>query len=120
MWEAAQGHALSFVGACMLHPHTHLPPALTHPCCCGCTPGPPSGPCPPAHDPPSPSFYRLRKDPLDPIDGGTKVRILFKRLTDPEFVKREQAAKAAAEQAKKAEGDKGKKAGAWGGLPGRR
>jgi hypothetical protein len=37
--------------------------------------------------------HRLRKDPLDPIDGGTKVRILFKRLTDPEFVKREQEMK---------------------------
>lgn len=36
---------------------------------------------------------RLRKDPLDPIDSGTKVQILFKRLTDPEFVKREEEAK---------------------------
>lgn len=49
--------------------------------------------------------HRLRKDPLDPIDSGTKVAILFKRLTDPEFVKREEEAKkkqeaAAAEAAK--------------------
>lgn len=36
---------------------------------------------------------RLRKDPLDPIDSGTKVQILFNRLTDPEFVKREEEAK---------------------------
>jgi hypothetical protein len=36
---------------------------------------------------------RLRKDPLDPIDSGTKVAILFKRLTDPEFAKREEEAK---------------------------
>jgi hypothetical protein len=36
---------------------------------------------------------RLRKDPLDPIDSGTKVQILFKRLTDPEFARREAEAK---------------------------
>jgi hypothetical protein len=35
----------------------------------------------------------LRKDPLDPIDSGTKVAILFKRLTDPEFAKREEEMK---------------------------
>jgi hypothetical protein len=37
--------------------------------------------------------HRLRKDPLDPIDSGTKVQILFNRLTDPEFAKREEEAK---------------------------
>jgi hypothetical protein len=37
--------------------------------------------------------FRLRKDPLDPIDSGTKVAILFKRLTDPEFAKREEEMK---------------------------
>jgi hypothetical protein len=57
--------------------------------------------------------HRLRKDPLDPIDSGTKVAMLFKRLTDPEFVKREEEAKkkqeaAAAEAAKAA-----KKPGGW-------
>lgn len=36
---------------------------------------------------------RLRKDPLDPIDSGTKVQILFNRLTDPEFARREEEAK---------------------------
>lgn len=39
------------------------------------------------------SVHRLRKDPLDPIDSGTKVAILFKRLTDPEFAKREEEMK---------------------------
>lgn len=29
----------------------------------------------------------MRKDPLDPIDGGTKVRIALRRLLDPEAVK---------------------------------
>ncbi|GAX78124.1 hypothetical protein CEUSTIGMA_g5566.t1 [Chlamydomonas eustigma] len=67
--------------------------------------------------------HRLRKDPLDPIDNGTKVRILFKRLSDPEFLRREEEAKRKAEEAKaKAEAAQGsgKKAGAWGGLPGRK
>eukprot|EP00955_Chlamydomonas_euryale_P005630 59710-Chlamydomonas_euryale.AAC.3 len=68
--------------------------------------------------------HRLRKDPLDPIDNGTKVAVLFRRLTDPEFVKREEEAKkkaeaAAAEAAASGKTDRaGKKAGAWGGLPG--
>ena len=49
-----------------------------------------------------------------------QVALLFKRLTDPEFVKREEERKkkeeaAAAEAAKAA-----KKPGAWGGLPSRR
>jgi len=62
---------------------------------------------------------RLRKDPLDPIDSGTKVAILFKRLTDPEFVKREEEAKRKKEEAdKKAAAAAPKKAGAWAGLPG--
>lgn len=64
--------------------------------------------------------HRLRKDPLDPIDSGTKVQLLFKRLTDPEFVKREEAAKRKQEEAAKEEAKKNKKAGSWGGLPTRR
>jgi Mg-chelatase subunit ChlI len=68
--------------------------------------------------------HRLRKDPLDPIDSGTKVAILFKRLTDPEFVKREEEAKKKKEEAEKAAaaagGGGGAKKGAWGGLPSRR
>eukprot|EP00877_Chromochloris_zofingiensis_P002200 jgi/Chrzof1/11981/Cz06g16260.t1_CHLI1[v5.2] len=68
--------------------------------------------------------HRLRKDPLDPIDSGTKVQLLFKRLTDPEFVKREEEAKRKREEAEKAAKEKAgagaKKAGAWGGLPPRK
>lgn len=69
--------------------------------------------------------HRMRKDPLDPIDGGTKVRIALRRLLNPELVKREEEAKKKAEEERKAAaaagGDRGNmKAGAWGGLPGRR
>ncbi|GLI58984.1 hypothetical protein VaNZ11_000805 [Volvox africanus] len=70
--------------------------------------------------------HRLRKDPLDPIDNGTKVKVLFKRLTDPEVQRREaEAQKAKEEAAKKAkEGGAaagagrpaGAKAGSWSGL----
>jgi Mg-chelatase subunit ChlI len=65
--------------------------------------------------------HRMRKDPLDPIDGGTKVTLIFNRLSDPEFRKREEAAErkkqeAAAAAAKEA-ANAPKKAGAWGGLP---
>ena len=62
----------------------------------------------------------MRKDPLDPIDGGVKVRVALRRVLDPEAAKREAEAakKAAAEAAKAAEGSRGKmKAGAWKGLP---
>lgn len=55
--------------------------------------------------------HRLRKDPLDPIDSGTKVQILFKRLTDPEFLKREEEAKRKQEEAAKEAAQKNKKAG---------
>ncbi|KAL4434009.1 hypothetical protein ABPG75_000450 [Micractinium tetrahymenae] len=69
--------------------------------------------------------HRMRKDPLDPIDGGTKVRIALRRLLNPDLVRREEEARRkAAEEAKTAAaegGDRGgMKAGAWGGLPGRR
>ena len=66
---------------------------------------------------------RLRKDPLDPIDSGTRVQILFRRMTDPEIMRREEEAKKRAEEAK-ASGKQpeatreGKKAGSWGGVPG--
>eukprot|EP00878_Enallax_costatus_P019521 GHUV01020595.1.p1 GENE.GHUV01020595.1~~GHUV01020595.1.p1 ORF type:complete len:134 (+),score=13.29 GHUV01020595.1:784-1185(+) len=63
--------------------------------------------------------HRLRKDPLDPIDSGTKVQLLFKRLTDPEFVKREEMKRKQEEAAKEA-AKKNKKSGSWGGLPSRR
>jgi len=65
-------------------------------------------------------FYRsMRKDPLDPIDGGTKVRIALRRILDPEAAKREaEKRKKEAEEAK-AKAASEKKAGSWGGLPGR-
>lgn len=55
--------------------------------------------------------HRLRKDPLDPIDSGTKVQLLFRRLTDPEFVKREEEAKRKQAEAAKGAAQKNKKAG---------
>ncbi|KAL6762314.1 magnesium chelatase subunit I [Haematococcus lacustris] len=69
--------------------------------------------------------HRMRKDPLDPIDNGMKVRLLFKRMTDPEVVRREEEAKRKREEAEKKAKESGQanrgamKAGAWGGLPGR-
>ncbi|GMH32512.1 hypothetical protein BSKO_00346 [Bryopsis sp. KO-2023] len=60
--------------------------------------------------------HRLRKDPLDPIDTGTKVVRMFKMVTDPKFAAAQKKKKAAASGKKKEEAPK--KAGAWGGLPG--
>lgn len=71
--------------------------------------------------------HRLRKDPLDPIDSGAKVKLTWLRLTDPEMQKREEEAKRKKEEKEKAaaaaaaENNRGGlKAGAWGGLPSRR
>jgi magnesium chelatase ATPase subunit I len=63
--------------------------------------------------------HRMRKDPLDPIDGGTKVTLIYQRLSDPEFRKREEEAarKKAEAEAAAAKEAPAKKAGAWGGLP---
>ncbi|KAK9840884.1 hypothetical protein WJX84_008482 [Apatococcus fuscideae] len=68
--------------------------------------------------------HRLRKDPLDQIDGGAKVKLAWQRVTNPK------AAEAAAEERKQAEAEEKKakeakaksqqKGGSWGGLPGRR
>lgn len=75
--------------------------------------------------PSPPPSYRLRKDPLDPIDNGLKVLLLFNRLTDPEVQRREEEAKRKKEEAEAKAAAEGKpargnmKAGAWGGLPGR-
>ncbi len=61
---------------------------------------------------------RMRKDPLDPIDNGTKVALAFRRVTNPKAVadeeKRRKEEQAAAKQA-----GAPAKAGAWSGLPGR-
>lgn len=64
--------------------------------------------------------YRLRKDPLDPIDGGTKVALAYRRVTDPDrAAKEEKARKQAEAAAAKAAERSNKKAGAWAGLPSR-
>ena len=63
---------------------------------------------------------RLRKDPLETIDSGTKVALAFRRVTDPDrAAKEEKARKEAAATAAKAAEKANKKAGSWGGLPGR-
>ena len=61
--------------------------------------------------------HRLRKDVLDVIDGGAKVALAWRRVSDPARAERE--AKAAAEKASvEAAAEAGKtKAGSWGGLP---
>ena len=64
--------------------------------------------------------HRMRKDPLDPIDSGDKVRLGLRRVLNPKAAAADAKAKAAAEAAaKEAAKAAGKKAGAWGGLPGR-
>lgn len=63
--------------------------------------------------------HRLRKDPLDPIDSGTKVLVALRRIMDPKFAEKEEQKKKEAEEAAKVAGANraGKKAGAWSGLP---
>lgn len=63
--------------------------------------------------------HRLRKDPLDPIDTGTKVALALRRVLNPKEVEEEERKKKEeAAAAKAAEGNRsGKKAGAWSGLP---
>ncbi|EIE25814.1 magnesium-chelatase subunit [Coccomyxa subellipsoidea C-169] len=63
--------------------------------------------------------HRLRKDPLETIDSGTKVALAFRRITDPQRAAKEEKAKKEAEAAAAKAAEKAnKKAGAWGGLPG--
>ena len=63
--------------------------------------------------------HRLRKDPLDPIDSGTKVQLALRRVLNPKQVEEEERKKKEAAAAKEAGGPGGNKpAGAWGGLPG--
>ncbi|PSC73125.1 magnesium chelatase ATPase subunit I [Micractinium conductrix] len=62
--------------------------------------------------------HRMRKDPLDPIDGGLKVRIALRRLLRPAEAKAEEAKKKAeAEEAKAKKAAENKKAGAHRALP---
>lgn len=63
---------------------------------------------------------RLRKDPLDTIDGGTKVKLAFQRIADPDRAAEEEKARRQAEAATAEAAEQPKKAGAWGGLPPRR
>ena len=62
---------------------------------------------------------RLRKDPLDTIDGGTKVKLAFQRITDPNRAAKEEKARKQAVAAAAKAAEQPKKAGAWGGLPSR-
>lgn len=62
--------------------------------------------------------HRMRKDPLDPIDNGTKVALAFRRVTNPKVAKQEEGAKKA-EAKPQEEKSSAKSAGAWGGLPGK-
>lgn len=63
--------------------------------------------------------HRMRKDPLDNIDGGEKVMSVYRKVFDPAAAKREEEAKAAEEAAAAEAAKANKKAGSWGGLPGR-
>ena len=60
----------------------------------------------------------MRKDPLDPIDNGTKVALAFRRVTSPKAVAEEEKRKKE-EQAAAKKASAPAKAGAWSGLPGR-
>ena len=56
---------------------------------------------------------------MDPIDGGTKVKLAFQRMTDPQRAAKEEKARQQAEAAAAKAAEQPKKAGAWGGLPSR-
>lgn len=64
-------------------------------------------------------FCRLRKDPLEQIDSGTKVMLAFQRITNPDKAKAAEKAKKEAEEKQKKDTKRGggMKAGAWSGLP---
>ena len=60
---------------------------------------------------------RLRKDPLDPIDTGTKVALGVQRIFNPRKAQEEAAKRRKAEEEAAAAAKATKKAGSWGGLP---
>ena len=63
---------------------------------------------------------RLRKDPLDSIDTGSKVKLAMQRIMRPKEAAAADKAKqeAKAKEAKASASSRtGKKAGSWGGLP---
>jgi len=60
---------------------------------------------------------RMRKDPLDPIDSGTKVALGVQRIFNPRKAQEEAAKRKAAAEAPPAAAKANKKKGSWGGLP---
>lgn len=62
--------------------------------------------------------HRLRKDVLDDIDGGLKVQLAWRAVTDPAAAERVRVAKEqAAKKEAAAAAEAPKKAGSWSGLP---
>lgn len=61
--------------------------------------------------------HRMRKDPLDPIDGGAKVFLALRKICNPEAVAEEEKKKKEEEEQNAKDPRAGKKAGAWSGLP---
>ena len=60
---------------------------------------------------------RMRKDPLDPIDTGTKVALGVQRIFNPRKAQEEAARRKAAAEEAAAAAKANKKKGTWGGLP---
>jgi len=54
--------------------------------------------------------HRMRKDPLDPIDSGSKVKMAFKKITDPKFKEPEK------DKSDDKETQQERKPGSWQGL----
>lgn len=59
----------------------------------------------------------MRKDPLDPIDTGSKVKLAVQRITRPKEAAAADKAKEEAKATAASNNRAGKKAGSWGGLP---
>lgn len=65
----------------------------------------------------STALRRLRKDPLDAIDTGSKVKLAVQRITRPKEAAAADKAKEEAKAKAATNNRSGKKAGSWGGLP---
>ncbi|KAK9827237.1 hypothetical protein WJX81_000949 [Elliptochloris bilobata] len=61
--------------------------------------------------------HRMRKDPLDPIDSGTKVALGVQRIFNPRKAQEEAARKKKQAEEAAAAAKASKKKGSWGGLP---
>ena len=59
----------------------------------------------------------MRKDPLDAIDTGSKVKLAVQRITRPREAAAADQAKEEAKAKAASSNRTGKKAGSWGGLP---